>query len=83
MVLYTRRSLPTRRSWTSPTRTLEGGDDTVGNSRRAQIFKFELFELFEIILLLKLGKQLPVERFEATVSQSTVPSPPLRTYTIL
>ena len=35
------------------------------------------FELFELILLLKLGKQLPVERFGATVSQSTVSSPPL------
>ena len=29
------------------------------------------------ILLLKLGTQFPVEQFEATVSQSTVPSPPL------
>ena len=26
------------------------------------------FELFELILLLKLDKQLPVERFEATVT---------------
>ena len=33
------------------------------------------FGVFELILLLKLDKQLPVERFEATVSQSTVPSP--------
>ena len=48
------------------------GDDTVGNPHRAQISQFELFEL---ILLLKLDKRLPVERFEATVSQSTVPSP--------
>ena len=39
---------------------------------RAQISQFELFEL----ILLKLDKQLPVERFEATVSESTVPSPP-------
>ena len=30
------------------------GDDTVGNPRRAQISQFELFEL---ILLLKIGKQ--------------------------
>ena len=51
------------------------GDDTVGNPHRAQIWQFELFEL---VLLLKLDKQLPIERFEATVSQSTVPSPPLR-----
>ena len=36
------------------------------------------FELFELILLLNLDKQLPVERFEAAVPQSTVPSPPLR-----
>ena len=41
------------------------GDDTVGNPHRAQVPQFELFEL---ILLLK---------FEATSSQSTVPSPPL------
>ena len=48
------------------------GDDRVGNPHRAQVSQFELFEL---ILLLKLDRQLPVERFEATVSQSTVPSP--------
>ena len=41
---------------------------------RAQIYQFEFFEL---ILRLKLDKQLPVERFEAAVSQSAVPSPPL------
>ena len=51
------------------------GDDTVGSPRRAQISHFELFEL---ILLLKLDKRFPVERIEATASQSTVPSPPLR-----
>ena len=50
------------------------GDATVGNPLRAQISRFELFEL---ILLLKLGEQLPVERFEATVSQLAVPSPHL------
>ena len=33
-------------------------DDTVGNPNRAQISQFELFEL---ILLLHLDKQLPVE----------------------
>ena len=42
---------------------------------RARISKFELFEL---VLLLKLDKQLPVERFEAAVPQSAVPSPPLK-----
>ena len=47
------------------------GDDTVGNPHRAQMSQFELFEL---ILLLKLDKQFPVEQFEATVSQSTLPS---------
>ena len=47
------------------------GDDTVGNPRRAQISQFELFEL---ILLLKVDNQLHIEQFEATVSQSTLPS---------
>ena len=50
------------------------GDDTVGSPHRAQLSQFELFEL---ILLLKLDKQFPVEQFEATVSQSKVPSPSL------
>ena len=50
-------------------------DDTVGKPHRAQISRFEFFEL---ILLLKLDKQFPVEQFESTVSQSTVPSPTLR-----
>ena len=50
------------------------GDDTVGHPHRAQILQFELFEL---TLLLKLDKQLSIEQFEAAVSQSTVPSPPL------
>ena len=55
------------------------GDDTVGSPRRAQIYRFELFEL---IPLLKLDKHFPVEqfeeveRFEPTVSQSTVSSHP-------
>ena len=51
------------------------GDDAVGNPDRAQISQFELFEL---ILLLKLDKQFPVEQFEAAGSQSTVPFPPLK-----
>ena len=58
----------------APHPTFGRGDDTVGNPRRAQIRQFELFQL---ILLLKLDKQFPVEQFEATVSQSTVPYPPL------
>ena len=52
--------------------SLRKGGCTVGNSHRAQISHFELFEL---IPLLKLDKQLPVEQFEATASQSTIPSP--------
>ena len=55
-------------------RSFGRGDATVGNPHRTQISQFELFEL---ILLLKLNKQFPVEQFEASVSQSTVPSPPL------
>ena len=51
------------------------GDDTVGNPYRAQISQFELFQL---ILSSKLNKHFPVERLEATVSQSTVPSPLLQ-----
>ena len=35
------------------------------------------FDLFELILLLKLDKQFPVGQFEATVSQSAVPPPSL------
>ena len=46
----------------------------LNSSFRAQISQFELCEL---ILLLKLDKQFAVEQFEATGSQSTVPSPPL------
>ena len=54
--------------------TIGRGDDTVGNPHRAQICQSELFEL---ILFLKLDKQLPVEQFEAVASQSIVPFPPL------
>ena len=46
----------------------------MGNPHRAQISQFELFEL---ILSLKLDKQLAVEQFEATASQSAVITPPL------
>ena len=55
-----------------PLPSLGRGDDTVGNPHRAQIYKFELFEL---ILLLKVNKQFSIEQFETTVSQSTVSSP--------
>ena len=47
------------------------GDHTVGNPRRAQTSQFELLEL---IPLLKLDKQFSTERFEPTLSQSTVSS---------
>ena len=53
-------------------RSPEGGDGAVGKPRRAETSRFELFE---IMILAKLGKQFSVERFEATVSQSAAPSP--------
>ena len=58
----------------APRKGIGRGNDTFGNPHRAQISQFELFEL---VLLLKLDKQLPVEQLEQTVSQSTVPSPPV------
>ena len=45
----------------------------VGNPHRAQSSQFELFEL---ILFLKLDQQFPVEQFAATASQSTEAPPP-------
>ena len=45
-------------------------DDAVGSPYRAQSSQLELFEL---ILLSKVSKRLPVERLEAAVSQSTAP----------
>ena len=67
------------------------GDDTVGNPHRAQIYQFELFELkFFNSSFSSLSSRWnstngslssdsrQVERFEAAVSQSAVPSPPLR-----
>ena len=39
------------------------------------MYMYIQFELFELVLLLKLDKQLPAEQFKATASQSTVPSP--------
>ena len=47
------------------------GDDASGNPHRAHIYQFEILEL---LLLLKLdNKPFSIERFEPTVSQSTVP----------
>ena len=60
--------------WSTVPPSSERGDDTVRNPHRAHIYRFELSEL---IPLSKLDEQFPVERFEAAVSQSTVPSPPL------
>ena len=66
-----------------------GGSDSIGcwSRSRAQSAAEPLmeaqnydFELFELIILSKFDKQFPVEQFEATVSQSTVPSPPLLSY---
>ena len=57
-------------------RTSKGGRIRLENPHRAQIYQFELFEL---VLLSKLDNQFHVEQFEATVSQSTVPSPLLNT----
>ena len=48
------------------------------NSEGGMIRLETLVELSELILSLKLDNQFPIEQFEATVSQSTVPSPPLR-----
>ena len=57
-------------SWDGTPVALRREEDTIGNPRRAQTSQFELFEL---ILSSKLDKPFPVEQFEATVSQSTVP----------
>ena len=57
-------------------------DATVGNPSSSSNFSIRAFraqtsqfELFELILLLKLDKRFPVEQFEPRVSQSTVPFP--------
>ena len=60
-------------SWSGDSWYVGRGDETVGSPHRAQIVRFEFFEL---VLLLKLDKQFTVEQFETTVSQSSVPSPP-------
>ena len=74
--MFTRGEVGARHSQPIYCQTVLGrGDDTVVNPHRAQISEFELFEP---ILSLKLDKQFPVEQFEATVSRSTVPSPPLK-----
>ena len=52
----------------------EGGDDTVGNPHRAQISQFELFKL---ILFLKLGKQYPVEAIQCNSISVNSTLPPL------
>ena len=52
------------------------GYDTFGNPYRARIYKLELFELFELLLLSNFDKQPSVEQFGAAASQSAAPSPP-------
>ena len=52
----------------------EGGGGYGWKPHRAQIDQFELFEL---LLILKLDNVLFMGRFEPTVSRSTVSSPPL------
>ena len=49
-------------------------DDPFGNPHRAQMSQFELFEL---VLFLKLDKRFPVEQLEAAASQSISTLPPL------
>ena len=71
------RPWPTPRARWRTRRCSEGGDDTVGNPRRAQIFQFDFFEL---ILLLTLDTPFSIERLEPTVSQSAASSPPLKYY---
>ena len=69
-----RNKRPQRRSRETTLHGMFGREeDTVGNPRRAQIVQYEFFEL---ILLLTLDSQFPVEQCEATASQSAVPSPP-------
>ena len=46
------------------------------DTARANEDSVSQFELFELILLVKLYKQLPVEQFEATISQPAAASPP-------
>ena len=52
-------------------------------SIRAFRARISQFELIELILLLKLDKQFPVEQCEATAPQSTEPSPPKHFFTLL
>ena len=52
------------------------GHDKVGNPHRVQKAQFEFVEF--VFLLSRLDKQLSIEQFEPTVSQSTVSSPLLQ-----
>ena len=52
----------------------EGVDDAVGNPRQAQIYKFEFFEL---ILLLRLDKQLPCRAVRGNSISVNSTLPPL------
>ena len=78
-VIYIARGRPSIRNvcreYTQSPYYRKGGEDAVGNPHQAHFFQFELFELF---LFFKLDKRFSIEQFEATVSQSTVPSLPLK-----
>ena len=56
--------------WTG--RNFGRGDDAVGSPRRAQISQFDLFKL---VLLLRLDKQIPVE---SNIILINTPSPPTK-----
>ena len=73
--LLTIADLPACRTTTERGASQKGG----GKGEITASFREFDLELFGLILLLKLDKQLPVEQFEATASQSTVPSPRLTT----
>ena len=55
------------------------GSSEGGMIRLETLIELEIyqFEFFELSILLKGGNQLSIERFEPTVSQSTVSFPPL------
>ena len=69
---------PKRDTYTLKQQLNERKDGHVKGSEGGMIRLETLIEFFELILLLKSDKQFLVEQFEAAVSQSTVPSPPLK-----
>ena len=64
----------------SSSRTVLLSHDLEGGMIRLEtliVLKFLNLSCSSFILLLELNKQLPIEQFEPTAFQSTVPSPPL------